>query len=29
MIENPPSPFELSDEDEKTEDVLIGNRKRK
>ena len=29
MIENPPSPFELSDEYEKTEDVLIGKRKRK
>ena len=29
MIENPPSPFELSDEDEKTEDVLIEKRKRK
>jgi len=24
MIENPPPPFELSDDDEKTEDVLIG-----
>ncbi len=29
LIENPPSPFELSDEDEKTEDVLIGKCKRK
>ena len=29
MIENPPPPFELSDNDEKTEDVLIGKRKRK
>jgi len=29
MIENPPPPFELSYDDEKTEDVLIGKRKRK
>jgi len=29
MIENPPPPFELSDDDEKTDDVLIGKRKRK
>jgi len=29
MIENPPPPFELSDDDEKTEDALIGTRKRK
>jgi hypothetical protein len=29
MIENHPPPFELSDDDEKTEDVLIGKRKRK
>jgi hypothetical protein len=29
MIENPPPPFELSDDDERTEDVLIGKRKRK
>jgi len=29
VIENSPSPFELSDEDENTEDVLIGKRKRK
>ncbi len=29
MIENPPPPFELSDDDEKTNDVLIGKRKRK
>jgi hypothetical protein len=29
MIENPPPPFELTDDDEKTKDVLIGKRKRK
>jgi len=29
MIENPPPPFELSDNDEKTEDVLIGKRECK
>jgi hypothetical protein len=29
VIENSPSPFEFSDEDEKTEDVLIGKCKRK
>jgi len=29
IIENPPPLFELSDDDEKTEDVLIGKRKRK
>jgi len=29
MIENPPPPFELSDDDEKIEDVLIGKRKHK
>ena len=29
MIENPPPPFELSDDDEKTDDVLIGKHKRK
>jgi len=29
MIENSPPPFELSDNDEKTDDVLIGKRKRK
>ena len=29
MIENPPPPFEfLSDDDEKTDDMLIGKRKR-
>jgi len=28
MIENPPPPLELSDDDEKTEDVLIGKRER-
>ena len=29
MIENSPPPFELSDNDEKTDDVLIGKRKPK
>jgi len=29
MIENPLSPFELSDDDEKTEDVMIGKHKCK
>ena len=29
MIENPPPLFELSDDDEKTKDVLIGKRKHK
>jgi len=29
MIENPPPPFELSDDDEKTDNVLIGKRKCK
>ena len=26
MTENPPSPFELSDDDEMTDDVLIGKK---
>jgi hypothetical protein len=29
MIENPPPPFELSEDDETTDGVLMGKRKRK
>ncbi len=29
MIENPPPPFELSEDDETTNNALIGKRKRK
>ena len=29
MLENPPPPFESSDEDETTKNVMIGKRKRK